>query len=73
MTDEMKANSATGWCVLKIGESSTSFVDFYESEGASKDAAFDLAEQNDGTTFMVFQKFGTAQLEHVVGWKGSKA
>ena len=72
MTDEMKAKSAVAWCVLKLGETNASFVEFHESEGGAIKAASTLAEENDGVTFMVFQKFGSAKLQHAVEWRGVK-
>lgn len=75
MTEEMKQNSATGWCVLRLDptQNSTSFITFCESEGDARSFAEREAEANDGVTFMVFQKFGSAQLQHRVEWKGRQA
>lgn len=70
MTEEQKAKSATGWCVLQINGNEAEFISFHESEANAKKSAEDLAEKHDGYSFMVMQKVGTAELQHRVEWKG---
>ena len=70
MTEEQKAKSATGWCVIQFGAEEPVFMGFHESEGDAKKSAEELAMKRDGYSFMVMQKVGTAELQHRVEWRG---
>lgn len=71
MTEEQKKKSATGWAIIRLDDNSASFVTFCESEGDARERAEVEAREHDGVIFMVFQKFGTAALQHRVEWKGA--
>tara|TARA_Y100001938_G_scaffold150301_1_gene240575 strand:+ start:834 stop:1055 length:222 start_codon:yes stop_codon:yes gene_type:complete len=71
MTEEMKSNDATRYVVVNISESGSISQDFFPSEGAAREHAEVEAAGNEGSTFAVFQKVGSARLEPKVTWKGA--
>jgi hypothetical protein len=76
MTDEMKANAATGFVVIGMhgGTSPDAFkvMDITDNEPDAQKRAKELADMNEGSIFGVYQKVGTARVVRQVEWRGQR-
>lgn len=71
MTDAQKLNDATRYLVVAMLADGFQVVAVCDSEGDARKTSEEKAREQDGVTFGVFQKIGTAVLEHKVAWKGA--